>query len=130
LMTRRLLVTALAAVSLVAGAGVSAHHSFTATYFEGKKTTIEGEVALFQYRNPHSFLYVMVKDQQGKPQRWAIEWGGSGQLRNQNVAIDTVKPGDHVVVVGDPSRTPGELRLRMRTITRPSDGWKWGDEIG
>ena len=52
-----------------------------------------------------------------------------GQLRGQNVTIDTVKLGDHVVVAGDPSRTPGELRLRMRTISRPSDGWKWGGEV-
>jgi exonuclease VII large subunit len=128
-MTRRLLTVMLAGASLVAGAQAFAHHSFAATYFEGQKITIEGEVALFQYRNPHSFLYVMVKDEQGKAQRWAIEWGGSGQLRNQNVAIDTVKPGDRVVVTGDPSRTPGEFRLRMRTINRPSDGWKWGDDI-
>ncbi len=128
-MTHQLLVALLTAVSLLAGSRASAHHSFAATYLEGKVVTIEGEVAQFQYRNPHSFLYVTVKGDKGEPQRWAIEWGGSGQLRGQSVTIDTVKPGDHVVVVGDPSRTPGELRLRMRTITRPSDGWKWGGEV-
>ncbi len=128
-MKRQLCLILYATLSLVAGARVSAHHSFTATYFDGKKTTIEGEVVQFQYRNPHSFLYVAMKDEKGEPQRWAIEWGASGQLRNQNVTIDTVKPGDHVVVTGDPSRTPGELKLRMRTITRPSDGWKWGAEV-
>ncbi len=128
-MTHQLLVALLTAVSLLAGSRASAHHSFAATYLEGKVVTIEGEVAQFQYRNPHSFLYVTVKGDKGEPQRWAIEWGGSGQLRGQSVTIDTVKPGDRVVVVGDPSRTPGELRLRMRTITRPSDGWKWGGEV-
>lgn len=128
-MTQQLLVALLTAVLLLTGSRASAHHSFAATYLEGKVVTIEGEVAQFQYRNPHSFLYVTVKGDKGEPQRWAIEWGGSGQLRGQSVTIDTVKPGDHVVVVGDPSRTPGELRLRMRTITRPSDGWKWGGEV-
>ena len=128
-MTQQLLVALLTAVLLLTGSRASAHHSFAATYLEGKVVTIEGEVAQFQYRNPHSFLYVTVKGDKGEPQRWAIEWGGSGQLRGQSVTIDTVKPGDRVVVVGDPSRTPGELRLRMRTITRPSDGWKWGGEV-
>ena len=128
-MTRQLLAAMFAAVVLVAGSQVSAHHSFTATYFQGREVTIEGEVARFQYRNPHSFLYVMVNDEQGQPQRWAVEWGGAGQLRRQNVAIDTFRPGDHVVVTGDPSRTPGELRLRMRAITRSSDGRKWGDDF-
>lgn len=128
-MTHKLTVVLFVAGSFLAGSGASAHHSFAATYFEGKQVTIDGEVAQFQYRNPHSFLYVTVKDEKGDPQRWAIEWGGSGQLRGQNVTIDTVKPGDRVVVVGDPSRTPGEFRLRMRAITRPSDGWKWGGGV-
>ena len=128
-MTRRLLVSMFAVFALLTSARLYAHHSFTATYLVDKKVTIEGEVVQFQYRNPHSFLYVTAKDAKGELQRWAIEWGGSGQLRGQNVTIDTVKPGDHVVITGDASRTPGELRLRMRTIARPFDGWKWGDEI-
>ena len=128
-MRRRLFVIMFAACSLLTSARLYAHHSFTATYLADKKVTIEGEVVQFQYRNPHSFLYVTVKDAKGEPQRWAIEWGGSGQLRGQSVTIDTVRPGDHVVITGDPSRTPGELKLRMRTIARPADGWKWGDEI-
>lgn len=128
-MSRHLFVSVIALVSVVAGARLSAHHSFTATYFEGKKATIEGEITKFQFRNPHSFVYVSVKDDKGQPQEWAIEWGGAGQLRGQNVSIDTLKPGDHVLVSGDPSRTPGDLRLRMRAITRPSDGWKWGGDF-
>jgi hypothetical protein len=128
-MKRQLFVIMCAAFSLVAGARISAHHSFTATYLESKKTTVEGDVVQFQLRNPHSFLYVTVKDEKGETQRWAIEWGSSGQLHNQNVTIETVKPGDHVVITGDPSRTPGELKLRMRAITRPSDGWKWGGTV-
>ena len=34
--------------------------------------------------------------------------------------------GDHVIITGNPGRNPEDHRLRMRTITRPSDGWKWG----
>jgi len=107
-MKRRLLVGMFAGFALLTSVRVDAHHSFTATYLVDKKVTIEGEVVQFQYRNPHSFLYVTVKDGKGEPQRWAIEWGGSGQLRGQNVTIDTVRPGDHVVVTGDP-RTIGRI---------------------
>ena len=39
---------------------------------------------------------------------------------------ETLKPGDHVIITGNPGRNPEDHRLRMRTITRPSDGWKWG----
>ena len=106
-----------------------AHHSFAATYDERLKVTVEGDLVQFLWRNPHSFVHVMGKDDKGQPQRWAAEWGSGGQLGNQGVARDTLKVGDHLIVTGDPSRTPGDYRLRVRTIFRPKDGWRWGGEF-
>jgi hypothetical protein len=104
-----------------------AHHSFAATYFEDQTVTIEGELVQFLYRNPHSFVHVEVKDPKtGELVRWAVEWGGGGQLGRQGVSRETLKTGQHVIVVGNPGRTPEDHRLRMVNITRPSDGWKWG----
>ena len=119
----------LMAVVLLAGARSYAHHSFAATYFEDKSMTIEGELVQFLYRNPHSFVHIMAPDDKGEMQRWSIEWGGGGQLARQGVGRETLKVGDHVVVVGDLGRNPADHRLRMRSIVRPSDGWKWGGEI-
>ena len=124
-MKRKLLIV-LMAVAFVAGARTYAHHSFAATYFEEEVTTIEGDLVQFLYRNPHSFVHVMAPDDAGVMQRWSIEWGGGGQLARQGVGRETLKVGDHVVVQGNPGRNPEDHRLRMRTITRPSDGWKWG----
>ncbi|HXP84291.1 MAG TPA: DUF6152 family protein [Bryobacteraceae bacterium] len=119
------------AAMLIAGAslfGVNAwaHHSFAATYFEDKRVTIEGELVQFLYRNPHSFVHVEVKDANGEMVRWAVEWGAGGQLGRQGVTRETLKPGDHVIIVGNPGRNPEDHRLRMVNVTRPSDGWKWG----
>ncbi len=119
----------LMAVVLLAGARSYAHHSFAATYFEDKSMTIEGELVQFLYRNPHSFVHVMAPDDKGEMQRWSIEWGGGGQLARQGVGRETLKVGDKVVVVGDLGRNPADHRLRMRSIVRPSDGWKWGGEF-
>ena len=119
----------LMAVVLLAGARSYAHHSFAATYFEDKSLTIEGELVQFLYRNPHSFVHVMAPDDKGEMQRWSIEWGGGGQLARQGVGRETLKVGDKVVVVGDLGRNPADHRLRMRSIVRPSDGWKWGGEF-
>jgi len=122
----------LLALLIVAGALVFvnqayAHHSFAATYFEDQKVTVEGDLVQFLYRNPHSFVQVEGKDPKtGEMIRWAIEWGAGGQLGRQGVTRETLKPGDHVVVVGNPGRNPDDHRLRMVSITRPSDGWKWG----
>ena len=115
------------AVATVLGIRAYAHHSFAATYFEDKKVTVEGDLVQFLYRNPHSFVHVEGKDPStGETIRWAVEWGAGGQLGRQGVTRETLKPGDHVVVVGNPGRNPEDHRLRMVNITRPSDGWKWG----
>ena len=62
----------------------------------------------------------------GNTVRYAVEWGAGLQLNRQGVTRETLKPGDHVIITGNPGRNPEDHRLRMRTITRPSDGWKWG----
>ena len=128
-MKRYLLIFAVSVVTMVVGGGrIQAHHSFAATYDEEKKITLEGEIVLFQYRNPHSFVQLKTMDKDGE-HRWAIEWGAGGQLGNQGVARDTLKPGDKVVITADPSRTVGDYKARMRTILRPSDGWRWGGDF-
>ena len=123
---RRTVFLLLLVAPLVFGARAYAHHSFAATYFEDKTETIEGNLVQFLFRNPHSFVHIEGKDTSGQMQRYAVEWGAGGQLARQGVARDTLKPGDHVVVTGNPGRNPDDHRLRMRTILRPLDGWKWG----
>ena len=125
-MKRKMFVLLFAAATVL-GIRAYAHHSFAATYFEDKKVTVEGDLVQFLYRNPHSFVHVEGKDpSSGETVRWAVEWGAGGQLGRQGVTRETLKPGDHVVVVGNPGRNPEDHRLRMVNITRPSDGWKWG----
>ena len=109
---------------------VFAHHSFAATYLEEETVTIEGELVQFLYRNPHSFVHVMVKQKDGTSIRYAVEWGGTGQLNVQGVTKDTLKPGDFVVVSGSPGRNPDDHRVRMLTLKRPKDGFTWGQRAG
>ena len=125
-MKRTLLALVITAGAIVSGGRAIAHHSFAATYFEDKTQKVEGNLVQFLYRNPHSFVHVEAPDDKGVMQRWAVEWGAGGQLGRQGVTRETLKPGDHVVIMGNPGRNPEDHRLRMVNITRPSDGWKWG----
>jgi hypothetical protein len=59
------LVTAmLACIGFVATA--AAHHSY-AMFDSTRKVTVKGSVSDWQWTNPHSQLYVMVDDLDGKP---------------------------------------------------------------
>ena len=126
-MKSRLFVLLLAGV-LFAGVTAYAHHSFTATYHEDEEMQIEGQLVQFLFRNPHSFVHVMAPDGDGEMQRWGVEWGGAGQLGGQGVTRESLRPGDHVVIRGNPGRNPADHRLRMRSLRRPSDGFGWGFE--
>lgn len=101
-----------------------AHHSFAATYDESKTIEIKGRIVVFSFRNPHSFVTVEVNDG-GKKVRWGVEGPGSTQLANTGVQNDTLRYGDEVVITGNPSRSPGEPKLRLRTMKRP-DGFSFG----
>jgi hypothetical protein len=123
---RRLLIGLVSGVVML-GATTDAHHSFAATYLTDKEIKIEGDMIQFMFRNPHSFVHLMGPDEKGQMQRWAIEWAAAGQLNG--ITRDTLKPGDHVIVTGNPGRTADDHRLRMRSILRPKDGFKWSGDF-
>ena len=107
-------------------ASLSAHHSFSAVYQTKEEIKLEGKLVQFSIRNPHSYIFIEAPDKEGKVQRWSLEWGGAAQLAGQGVNQQTLKVGDHVVITGRPSRAPGEYRVLVQTIARPSDGFSWG----
>jgi hypothetical protein len=127
-MSRRLsIVLVLFAVVLAIAVAVPlvAHHSFAATYFEDQQQTVEGDLVQFVFRNPHSFVHMDVPDASGEKVRFAVEWASGSSLAGQGVTRDTLKLGDHVVVTGMPGRNAEDHRMRMKTIVREKDGWKW-----
>src|SRR2546423_8823468 len=105
----------LAAGMFVFGVTAYAHHSFAAVYNVKETVKLEGNLVQFVFRNPHSFVSIEVPDQEGKIQRWSLEWGGAAQLAGQGVQQRTLNVGDHVIVTGQPSRAPGEYRVLLKT---------------
>ena len=128
MMRRRLLLIGVAL--LTAGTAAYAHHSYGATYDTSREVKLDGKILQFSYRNPHSFVTVQAPDAEGVQQRWAVEWSGTAQLATAGVTRESLKVGDEVVVVGRPSRVPGEFRALMVTLKRPSDGFTWGSRNG
>ena len=121
-MSHRILFAMGVTVFLVS-ASLSAHHSFSAVY-QPKEVKLEGKLVQISIRNPHSFIFIEAPDSEGAMQRWSLEWGGAAQLANQGVNQQTLKVGDKVMVTGRPSRTPGEYRVLVQTIS--TDGFSWG----
>ena len=121
---------AIAATLVVVPATLRAHHSYGATYDTSREIRLEGKLVQFVWRNPHSFVHVQAPDESGSSQRWSIEWSGTSQLANNGITRDTLHVGDAVTIVGRPSRVPGEFRVLMVSLKRPSDGFSWGTKQG
>jgi len=102
-----------------------AHHAASATYVHGKSVTIEGTLKEFAWRNPHSFMKVEAPDDKGAMQLWLIEGAAPTQLAEGGVTRNSLRPGDHVIVTGQPGRVTDDHRMLLEKIERPSDGFKW-----
>ena len=124
----KVVVFVLASLMLAGTVTAYAHHSFSATYQIEKKITIEGKVVQMMMRNPHSFIHVEVMDESGKPVTWSIEGGGATQMKNNQG--EPLRVGDKVEVVCNPGRSVDAHRGRLVSITRPADGWTWGNRGG
>jgi len=80
-----------------------AHHSGAA--FDGSKpVTVTGVVKAFQWTNPHCYIQVLVKDEQGNEAEWSLEMAAPMYLYNLGWRPSTVKPGDLITATVAPLR--------------------------
>jgi len=72
---------AVAGVALLLGAvTANAHHSLSSEFDISKTVTITGTVTKMEWTNPHAWLHVEVKDEQGQMALWNIEFGSPNAL--------------------------------------------------
>jgi hypothetical protein len=74
-----------------------AHHSHNA-YEVTKWSNLEGTVKEVQWINPHSWIYMDVKEAGGETTTWALEATGPGGLVRNGIKREDVKPGDVIKV--------------------------------
>ena len=79
------------------------HHSNVA--FEVTKVvTITGVVKDFQWRNPHTWVTLTVKDANGKTTDWSVEGRAPGVLLRAGWSRDSIKPGETITVDMSPAK--------------------------
>ena len=117
----KILCTAVAALLLTA-TRASAHHAFAAEYDESKRVTFTGIVTKFEWTNPHAWLYVEGKDENGKATSWSFEMGSPNGLVHRGWSRTALKAGDPVTVDGFCAKD-GRKVANAATVTMP-DGRK------
>jgi hypothetical protein len=87
----------------LAAAPVMAHHS-GAMFDAQKEVTLTGVVKEFQFTNPHSWLLVDVKGQDGKVTTWGFEAEGPSSLTRAGIHLKDFTPGTVITITGHPMK--------------------------
>jgi uncharacterized protein DUF6152 len=78
---------------------------------------LEGVVQEFRFANPHTFIYLAVKEDDGSTVTWALEGQSPSLLAREGWTSKTLKPGD-------------ELKMRIAPLRSGAPGGAWAvDQI-
>lgn len=75
-----------------------AHHAFSAEFDANKPVAMTGTVTSVEWRNPHTWFYVDVKDDAGNVVNWGFELASPNLLLRNGWTRSSMKVGDVVTV--------------------------------
>jgi len=123
-----------ASLLVVAALPVLAHHSFAAEFDAAKTITLKGAVTKVDWMNPHIWVYIDVKDDQGAMQHWQCEGGPPNSLTRNGWTRDALKVGDMVTIDGslakDGSKTCNARAVKLPDGRQVFEGSSGGDQKG
>src|ERR1700722_20425843 len=99
---------------------MEAHHSFAAEYDASKAVRITGLISKVEWTNPHSYLYIDVKDEHGDLATWTCEGGAPNTLSRRGFTKNAIKIGDTVTIDGYGAKDGSRLMDARRIML--SDG--------
>src|SRR5919109_893411 len=83
---------------LLTASVVTAHHSF-AMFDKTVERVVTGKVVRWAFNNPHSWLYVNVKNKDGSETLWGFEGSSPTQLIQRGITGSSFEPGNTVTVL-------------------------------
>jgi hypothetical protein len=117
------------AALLLAPGPVAAHHSFAAEFDVTKPVKVHGTVTRMEWANPHSWLYVDVKDANGKVTNWRFELASVNHLFRSGWKKDSVLVGLEMDILAYQAKSGGPVG-NCRSVVLPDGKELFSGEHG
>jgi len=114
---------ALVALTLVSAATLLAHHSVAGQFDTSKPMQLKGTISKVDWMNPHSYIYLDVKEADGTTATWALSTLPTAMMRRAGLTKEALigKPGEVVTCDALPARD-GTKHLGYISKITYSDG--------
>jgi hypothetical protein len=107
-----------AAIVLGSASAALAHHAFAAEFDSAKPVKFRGTVTKMLWVNPHAWIYVDVKKDDGTVEEWMIEAGTPNTLLRRGFTKESLQPGTEILIDGYQAKD-GARRANGRDVTLP-----------
>ena len=111
-----------AGVLLLAAAPAWAHHAFAAEFDADKPVKFKGTVTKMEWINPHAWIHIEVRGDNGTMAAWMIETAAPNSMLRRGFSRESLPVGTQIVVEGFRARD-GANRANGSNITY-ADGKK------
>jgi hypothetical protein len=95
-----------------------AHHAFAAEFDQNKPIKLRGTVTKWEVTNPHSWIHMDVKGDDGQVVPWMIEGGSPNSLYRLGFTKDALPAGTEILLEGYRAKD-GSNRAVGKNITLP-----------
>jgi hypothetical protein len=102
--------------SLLPVVSARAHHSFSSEFDINQPIKLTGVLTKVDWVNPHGWIYIDVKQPDGKIVNWAIEAGGATAMLRRGLRKTDFPAGIELTVEGFRAKT-GEPKANGRSVT-------------